>query len=238
MNEKHSQSTRRNQYLAYVGILLLVGVGSSWAYHDFRGAYVALRQAEKRFAQMDFAGSIPLYRRALQEGAIRDQAVRHLVEAYRRIGNAESAASFLATLGRQNGEPSIVFALAGLYESEGRWDEIISLLLPLVPKWPASSTVTRRLADAYRNTNRPEEAILWYRRAMAIRPESFYIRFRLAELLAWNRQYEEAIRLFHSLLKEDPEYRPTRLYLARVLAWSGREEEAIRQYRILLGDKT
>ena len=199
MKAQHPQITRRTQHWAYVLILLLAGAGSSWAYREFQGAYVALYQAERRFERMDFAGSIPLYQRALQEGVVQDRAVRRLVEAYRRVGNAEAAASFLATLARQNDTPSIVLALADLYESEGRWNEVISLLLPHGSRWSASSTVARRLADAYRNTHRPEEAIRWYRRAMAVRPESFYIRFRLAELLAWNRQYAEAARLFHSI---------------------------------------
>lgn len=238
MKKKPIQNVRRRQYLAYLLILMIAGTGSSWAYHLIHGAHVALHQAEKHFARQDYTGAIPLYRKAMEDGLIRDWAVRHLVEAYSSIGEEKSAILYLESLARQHGEPTTVLSLAGLYESEGRWADIISLLHPYTSQRPESLSAARRLADAYRNTGSWKKAEHWYRSALAVRPESVFTRFRLAEVLAWTHQYDEAIGLFRSILQTAPEHRPSRLYLARVLAWNGQLEEAIVQYRILLGDTT
>lgn len=238
MTHDNRQTIRARQIRAYALILLMAGAASSWGYHHLQDAFVALHQAERHFDRGEWRAAIPLYRRALEKGGAGDRGIRHLVEAYRKAGDADGAAAFLESLTRDSARPGIVLALARLYEAEGRWDAIIALLQPRASRRPESPAVARRLADAYRNSERLEQAIRWYRRALEARPGSFYIRFRLAEVLSWNRQYEEAAEWFRSLLQQDPGHRPSRLYLARVLSWSGRLEEAIVQYRILLGENT
>ena len=225
------------QRIFFLTALLVVGLSTSWAYHNFQSGWVYFRAAENSLAPGDLSKADQVLRQALAAGSGSLRVRAELALVLTMQGRTREAEEIYRRLVDENsGDPAALNLMVNLLDASGRPADALAILESNQNLWGDDQAFRLRLADLYRRSGRfgPAEEI--YSQLSAGKDGSAKARYLWAETLAWQGKLDQAKALLRGLLMETPDNRRARLALARVLSREGRLEEASRQYKIYLGE--
>lgn len=97
-----------------------------------------------------------------------------------------------------------VFNLAGMYITNKKEGQAVSLLQKYTREFPKDAGLHARLGDAYFGSQDPKNAISSYEKALQLDPKNPSIPVRLATLYAMNKKIDKAAQMYEQALKHNP----------------------------------
>ena len=214
--------------MVLVPVLLLFavsGVGQlaqlSWAW---RGATVA--------GLVLIAGLVNASTPAMDRAAQASQH-RYLGQAYAALGmTATAVAAYEQALTAGSTDKDVYWALAALYDANGKPERALGISRAFVARWPADERGQRALGDRYMAVGRPQQARTIYQQLVVGGQEALLGRLGDAQLTSG--AFDEAVQSYERLLTLSPDSSRVRYQLARAYATAERVADAERSYRQLL----
>jgi tetratricopeptide (TPR) repeat protein len=97
-----------------------------------------------------------------------------------------------------------VFNLSGMYVTNKKEGQAVSLLQKYTREFPKDAGLHARLGDAYFGSQDPKNAIASYEKALQLDPKNPLIPVRLATLYAMNKKIDKAAEMYEQALKHNP----------------------------------
>ena len=159
---------------------------------------------------------------------------RYLGQAYAALGmTATAVAAYEQALTAGSTDKDVYWALAALYDANGKPERALGISRAFVARWPADERGQRALGDRYMAVGRPQQARTIYQQLVAGGQEALLGRLGDAQLTSGAP--DEAVQSYERLLTLSPDSSRVCYQLARAYAASGRVADAERAYRQLLG---
>ena len=218
--------------MVLVPVLLLFAVGGvgqlvqlSWAWRGVTAAGLVLIAALVN-------ASTPAMDRAAQASQ-----QHYLGRAYMELGmTATAIAAYEQSLAAGNSAKDVYWALAALYDANGKPERALGISRAFVARWPADERGQLALGDRYMAMGRSQEARTVYQQLVAGGREALLGRLGDAQLTSG--AIDEAVQSYERLLTLRPDSSRVRYQLARAYAAGGRMEDAEQAYRQLLDSPT
>ncbi|HET9449906.1 MAG TPA: Adventurous gliding motility protein K, partial [Aggregicoccus sp.] len=201
-----------------------------------------LLSAVKRVAEREGHGDELLAALHAEAEVLGDQATPaylQICKVYERLGRSEDAlAALLAARRVTPKEPLVLSALAGIYETQGRFEDLADVLLGWVGSITDESelvAVNLRLAALYEEELKREgEAVARYQAILARIPGHAAALAGLGKLYYRLQDWEGLVTVFDAELAaaEEPKQKAAKMYKAAEILEErlGRQEEAIARY--------
>ena len=159
---------------------------------------------------------------------------RYLGQAYAALGmTATAVAAYEQALTAGSTDKDVYWALAALYDANGKPERALGISRAFVARWPADERGQRALGDRYMAVGRPQQARTIYQQLVAGGQEALLGCLGDAQLTSGAP--DEAVQSYERLLTLSPDSSRVCYQLARAYAASGRVADAERAYRQLLG---
>ena len=159
---------------------------------------------------------------------------RYLGHAYVELGmTATAIAAYEQALAAGSTAKDVYWALAALYDANGKPERALGISRAFVAQWPADERGQRALGDRYMAVGRPEEARTIYQRLITDGGQEALLG-RLGDAQLTSGALDEAVQSYERLLTLSPDSSRVRYQLARAYAASGQVADAEQAYRQLL----
>ena len=129
------------------------------------------------------------------------------------------------------GQPQVIEMLGHALWSQGRHDDAIATLAPLVEQWPNAGSARFRLGNALQAAGRYSEAAVHLRRASELQPNLAGVHNNLGLALAQLHDREGAIRAYRRAVSLQPDLAPAHANLGAALLEAGKPGEAVDHLR-------
>jgi len=245
----HARVADHLQYLALIGIVVLVVSGGTWAAQqkftshfskvEFRAGAAALFILPFCFLTWQrahaFANSENLWRDNVQKNPKAWGAHNNLGLAVAAQGNTEEAmqhyrASIRAKPDYANAHNNLGLAL----HSQKKFTEALEHYAAALQSEPKFADVHNNLGNVLMEQGKLDEAVASYHTALKYKPAFVFTHNNLGYALYRQKKYDEAIARYSIALQLDPHYTIARNNLGRSLVAKGRFAEGIPHFQTVL----
>jgi tetratricopeptide (TPR) repeat protein len=126
------------------------------------------------------------------------------VSAIKAKDFAKAETLFTEALNVDSRNITAVFNLAGMYITNKKEGQAVSLLQKYTREFPKDAGLHARLGDAYFGSQDPKNAIASYEKALQLDPKNPLIPVRLATLYAMSKKLDKAAQMYEQALKHNP----------------------------------
>lgn len=112
------------QRLTFIGIMILVGIATHFAYTLARPEWVVYRQAENKYQDKEWAEAIPLYEKSFSMGLTSPVAMLRIAQAYGETQEFPKAIYWYQRyLALKPNDARVRRSLAGVYQGNGEFEK-------------------------------------------------------------------------------------------------------------------
>lgn len=204
-----------------------MGSGTEWC-----------RSGEMLLAQGDYAGAIPVLRRAIELNPC-DAGVHHrLALAFAGCGKQQEAVeACMQALAVKPDYPEVLNDLGGILAGMGQTAEAVRCFERAVQIDPKFTTAVNNLGLLRFGLGDLNEAATLFRRVLALQPDRAETLFDLGKVLWLQGAIEESAACFRCVVRLRPKSAEVHYHLGIVLAGMGKHAEAIQAYERTLSIK-
>lgn len=194
----------------------------------------ALRaQGQEAFGRGDYEQAMEKYSQLINYVDNDLAALKMLGEAALRANNQGRAIQAYEKLASHGQSMETLTALADLYQSAGRKDDLLQTLQKMSVMAPEDEDIKRRMADLSMAQKEREGVIEELEARVKREPENEKLRLELAQRYLEKRGYTKAIETLQGALKSFPRSQDLRLALAQTLHRAGRERDALEHFVVI-----
>ncbi len=214
--------------------LVLLGIGTHFAFNKVSENYILLQKGNHAYQQKSYSQALEYYRQARSTG-LSEPAARHYLEILLRLHHFVEAQILLNEWPYPQ-DLDVLRARAGMLDHFGKIQQAIDL-------YKANLELTR--SDIYL-TLHFSDLLIRVREFTAAKKELIALLSKDSKLLpaqallikiyTWNREFDKAIVLLNTRLEMDPADHEALILKARILSWTGKFTESEQLYLRLLGE--